>query len=476
MSVTLVGTGCGSPDNMTLEVRRALAEADLIIGASRLIRGLPEEMTAERKPAIYAREIRDMICRAMAQDREEVRICVAFSGDSGFYSGTRSLLPLLEEAGIEVRVLPGISSIQVLAARLGQPWQDWRLVSAHGTDCDAVAEVMGGRPVFFLTGGKLTPTELCRQLTEAGLGDLKVVIGQRLTYEDEKVLTGRAGDFGSVAFEPLSVMLADPAPGGEDLTPGIQDGDFIRGGVPMTKETVRAAILGQVRVRPGDTVWDVGAGTGSVSVELAMKARGGRVWAVERQEEGCRLIRDNRRRFGVWNLCPVEGPAPEALADLPAPDRVFIGGSGGHLREIIDIALDKNPDVRICVSAILLETLQEAVRLMAERGQEVEILQVAVSRARTLGKGAGTRHMMTAENPIFLITGQALSETAEEEPGGSTDGFRPEEAGEATSSLTGEAMSDLTGETTSYVTGEAMSEAADEATDEAGGDRGGDHA
>ena len=412
MSVILAGTGCGSLDNMTIEVRQALLDADLIIGAKRLVEGLPEEFSGQRQPAIYAQEICDMIREA--QEKEvDVRVCVAFSGDSGFYSGTRSLLPLLEEAGIQAKILPGISSIQLFAARLQQPWQDWRLVSAHGTDCDAVTEVMQGQPVFFLTGGKLTPAELCDQLTKAGLGGLQVTVGERLTYDDELIVTGTAEEFAQQSFPPLSVMLAQPARTAGDLTPGIADEQFIRGEVPMTKETVRAAILGHLQIRREDTVWDVGAGTGSVSVEMAMKASAGRVYAVEREREGILLIRQNREKFGTWNLCPVEGAAPEALQDLPAPDRVFIGGSGGHLAEIMDIVLEKNPRARICVSAIVLETMQEAVAAMAAAGMDAKIVQVAVSTARRLGKGPGVKHMMMAGNPIFIITGQKQEDTGQ---------------------------------------------------------------
>ena len=408
MKVILAGTGCGSQGSMTGEVCDAIRQADLLIGAKRLLESIPEEVTARRAAAIYAEEILEIIRQAGAGAADcdpaskEPVICVLYSGDSGFYSGTRSLQPLLKEAGIEAEVLPGISSIQVFAARLGQPWQDWLLVSAHGTDCDAVTEVMRGKPVFFLTGGKLGPAELARQLTDAGLGGLEVCIGERLTYEDERILKGTAAEFAEMTFAPLSVMLAQPAQWAGDLTPGIADGMFIRGDVPMTKQTVRAAILSEMQVKETDTVWDVGAGTGSVSVELAMKAKRGRVYAVERDRDGCILIRQNREKFGAWNLVPVDGAAPEALEDLPAPDKVFVGGSGGNLKQIIRSALQKNEAVRICVSAIVLETMQEAVQAMSEAGLDLQIRQVAVSAARKLG----SKHMMTAENPIFIITGQ----------------------------------------------------------------------
>jgi precorrin-6Y C5,15-methyltransferase (decarboxylating) len=165
---------------------------------------------------------------------------------------------------------------------------------------------------------------------------------------------------------------------------------------------VRAAILGHLQIRRTDTVWDVGAGTGSVSVEMAMKASEGKVFAVERGEEGCALIQKNKEKFGVWNLTVVPGTAPEALAELPAPDRVFVGGSSGNLAEIIRAALDKNPQARICVSAIVLETMQEAIEVLTDEGMAVNIVQVAVNTARKVGN----KHMMMAGNPIYIITGQ----------------------------------------------------------------------
>ena len=168
----------------------------------------------------------------------------------------------------------------------------------------------------------------------------------------------------------------------------------------MTKQEVRAAILAKLAVRPEETVWDVGAGTGSLSVELALAARRGRTYAVEYKDEACALIEDNRRRFGAWNLRLVRGRAPEALTELPAPDAVFVGGSEGRLAEIVKAALSKNPDVRLCVSAIALETLSAALEVFAALGMEAEVTQIAVSRA----KPGGRLHLLLANNPVFLVT------------------------------------------------------------------------
>lgn len=410
MKVTLVGIGCGNPGTMTEEVKKAIGGADILIGAPRLIETVDDYTSPGvlKVPEIRPASILDAI-KNMAKkndEMEEISVCVVYSGDSGFYSGTRSLLPLLEEAAIEAEVLPGISSIQVMASRLMKPWQDWDLVSAHGTDCDPVACVMGGKEVFFLTGGQLGPAELCRKLTDAGLGDLKVTVGERLSYEDEKITAGTAAEFATRSFDPLSVMLAEPAPRKGNLTPGIDDGEFIRGDIPMTKQIVRAAIISKMSAEETDTIWDVGAGTGSVSIELAMKAAKGRVWAIEREPEGCMLIEENKKKFGVWNLNVAAGTAPDVLADLPAPDRVFIGGSDGNLEAIIDAVLAKNDKALICVSAIVLETMSETVKLMTERGMDADIIQVCVNTSRKIGD----RHMMMAGNPVFIITGQKAGE------------------------------------------------------------------
>lgn len=397
MNVTLIGMGSGQPENLTLQGLAALRQADLILGARRLLAVLPAGCTENRAAAYRPDEVAELLQTSGAENA-----VLVYSGDTGFYSGASSMMEKLEALGVRARVLPGLSSIQLLAAALGRPWQGWNLVSAHGRTCDPVAECMQGRPTFFLTGGSEDPATLCAQLAAEGFGDVQGVVGQCLGTPEEKLFRGSVKELAAGRFNSLSVLLVEAAEVLPRRAPGLPDEAFERGDVPMTKQEVRAAVLAKLAVRPEDILWDVGAGTGSVSVELALAAPRGRVYAVECRPEVCALIKANREKFRTRNLVLVEGLAPAALSDLPAPDAVFIGGSKGSLAAIVDAALDKNPDARICVSAIALETLSAAVAALTAKGRTVQVSQIAVSRA----KAVGGLHLMMAQNPIYLITGE----------------------------------------------------------------------
>ena len=392
MKLTLIGCGCGC-DTLTAEAREAIGRAEVLVGAPRLLKAFPD--AAERKPALSTNGILEALKQTGGRDT-----AVLFSGDSGFYSGAGVLLEALE--GEETVLLPGISSLQLLSARLNEPWQEWRLCSAHGRDCDPVAAVCGGKPVFFLTGGKQGPSELCRQLKEAGLGFLQAAAGENLGMPGELIRRGSAEEFAQRSFTPLSVLLVRPAPRATYRCPGFPDGSFLREeGIPMTKQEVRAVILAKLGVGSDETCWDIGTGTGSVAVELAMQAK--RVFSVERDGRALALAERNRQKLGAWNLRLIHGTAPAALTGLPRPDAVFIGGSGGSLRETLQTVYDANPVARICISAITLETLHEAAETLKTLGYGTEVIQLSVSRTRR----AGERTMMTAQNPVWLITGCA---------------------------------------------------------------------
>ena len=395
MQLILIGMGSGLPDCLSVRGRDALHRAQLLIGARRLLEQLGESSDAERVNLYKSAEILHLI-----QTTDKERVCVLYSGDTGFYSGATELQCLLREAGIPYEIIPGLSSVQLLSAALGRPWQDWKLISAHGVDCAPETDCSSEQATFFLTGGTWTPNAICAALTQAGFGIVPVTVGERLGTAQERLCCTTAERAAVQRYDTLSILLVEPLPVAPARSPGFPDGAFCRGEVPMTKQEVRAAALAKLGIHPTDTVWDVGAGTGSVSVELALLANRGAVYAVECNARACELIRENRQKFRAKTLHLVEGYAPQALETLPAPDAVFIGGTKGTMEKTISYVLAQNPAARICVSAIALETLQSAIHAFQRHDLQPEITQLVVSRTKT----AGGLHLLMANNPIFLIT------------------------------------------------------------------------
>ena len=182
----------------------------------------------------------------------------------------------------------------------------------------------------------------------------------------------------------------------------MRDEWFIRGEIPMTKSEVRAVSVSKLELCRDNIVYDIGAGTGSVSVEAALKVPEGHVYAFEQKEEGCALIRANAEKAGVKNLTVVPGKAPESLYGYPAPDRVFLGGSSGNMEEILDLVTELNPAVQLVINVIALESLSQTMEWFRKKGWEPEVVCMQVSRAAK----RGPYHMMQAQNPIYVLTAQ----------------------------------------------------------------------
>lgn len=395
MKVYLIGVGLGNPDTMTVAARKAAGECTVLTGAKRLLEGWPE------KPGIAAIAAADIA--AVIEGQETGPVGVLLSGDVGFYSGAKNLYPLL--TGHEVEVFPGLSSLVYFCARLHTPWEDVHPVSAHGRALNAAGEIQSHKKTFLLTGGKTRAEDICGELCGRGLGGIRVSVGEKLSYPAERIVSGTAEELSAMRFDGLSVLLAEnPAPVVRPWNaPGIPDSAFERGQVPMTKEEIRTLAVSKLRLKPDHILWDVGAGTGSVSVEGAYAVPAGRVYAVERKDEAVELLRVNRAKFGLTNLEIVPGEAPAALEALPAPDRVFLGGTAGKLEDILRLALGKNPAARLVLTCVTLETIAEALRCfqILELG-EPEIVQIAATRTRR----AGPYHLMDAQNPVWIISGE----------------------------------------------------------------------
>lgn len=400
--VTIVGIGMGNPDTMTLRARRTIESCDCLIGAGRMLESIPfgpKERLAEFSPQPILRFLRD--------HPQFERVSVAMSGDVGFYSGAKKLAEVLGEE-FHVEFEPGISSLSYFCAKCGVSWDDVLTVSVHGRAAQVVSPVRYHKKVFFITGNTHTASQICRELQGAGLGDCRVSVGENLSYTCERIVRGSAGELMEQEFSPLSVVLVENLRWQRRQTvPGIADEEFLRDKVPMTKFEVRCACISLLGVRDGDILYDIGAGTGSVSVELALCCPAGSVYAIEKNPEAVGLLEKNRERFGAENLVIVPGEAPGALLELPAPDRAFIGGSSGNLDEIFEVLLQKNPGIQLVVSAVTLETFTQAAQCIQRYAmREVQISQLTAARARLVG----AYHMMTGQNPVWLLSARGNGE------------------------------------------------------------------
>ena len=414
--VDIIGVGPGNPELLTGSARTTLAACDVVIGSARALATVAGVTNAPQVKIVRAQEIASFL----AEDGSWARASVVMTGDVGMFSGAKRLVGLLrEEPDITVEVHPGVGSAAYLAARLERPWEAWRFASAHGMSCDIVAQARLGGSLFLVTSNGQTPAEMTAKLTEAGWGDAVVTVAEELSYPGERIVCATAREVAHETFADLNVMLIDfgsapdAAAAWPYATPGIPDELLCRGKVPMTKSEVRAVALSKLKVAQTDVVWDVGAGTGSVSIEAALLAGRGLVCAVERKPEAVELIRRNAAAFGLANLEVTEGKAPQALEGLPVPDAVFIGGSAGQLEAIVERVLGLNPAARLCVTCVTIETLGQACALLSgERFDGFEICQVAVSRAEELG----SYHLMRAQNPVFVVsaTGRGPAATCKE--------------------------------------------------------------
>lgn len=388
--ISIVGIGMGT-DTSTQAGLQAVQDAEALVGAQRML----DAFAALQKPA-YAEYIPNRVSDVISAS-EHARFAVLVSGDTGFYSAADSLTAAL--AAYDVSLIPGVSSLSYFFAKLHRPWQDAKLVSCHGRDANLIDAVRRNRLTFALTGGNANA--LAVRLADAGFGGLTAHVGENLGAANERIFTLPVSELQDAGVGPLAVLLIENPDFDSRVRFGIPDDEFVRSDVPMTKSEVRAVTLSRLSLRPGDIGCDIGAGTGSVTVEMALAAYESRVFAVDRNEEALALVRQNCKAFHIGNVSPIRGDAPDALAGLPRLDAAFIGGSGGHMRDIVSTLLLNNPDIRIAVNAIALESAVAAVDVFRENGLAPEIVQIGCAR----GKAAGALHMMTAQNPVFIVSG-----------------------------------------------------------------------
>ncbi|MBO5283287.1 MAG: precorrin-6A reductase [Lachnospiraceae bacterium] len=407
LEILLAGMGMGSRNGMTREVLRAVENADILLGAERLLADF--QPRREKKPFYRAREIIPYLQKLQAEDfaLETGRVVILFSGDSGFYSGCKSLYEALRrevEAGTltaTLRILPGISSVAYLAACIGESYQDGAVCSMHGRKLpNLVRRLQREKKTFLLMSGAEDMRRLGELLLEAGMTDCEILAGYQLSYPQQQIWRLTPGECCEIREEGLyTCCIRNPHAAARKLTHGMADGGFIRDRVPMTKEEVREVSICKLRLHQGAVVYDIGSGTGSVAAEIAALSEDIQVYAIEKKDEAVALIEKNKEKLFLENLSVIAAQAPEGLEELPVPTHAFIGGSGGRLKEILSALQRRNPHMRIVINAVTLETVGELREVLEEYPVEnEEMVQMQVSRVRK----AGSYHLQQAENPVWI--------------------------------------------------------------------------
>lgn len=442
--IILAGAGMGHKDALTREVYEAIVSADILLGAKRLTQAYqsgvyqskaycpgevqsgacrPGEVQsgAERKDFYSADTIIPYLEELQESDRMpgEKKVVILFSGDSGFYSGCRSVYRALRaevEAGrlkASITIKPGISSVAYLAACIGESYEDAAICSVHGKELPNLAKrIRQEKKTFLLTAGVKDMNRLGRLLTDAGLRDCKIWTGCQLSYPEQKVLCLSPEECLGLKEEGLyTCCILNPCADPGRLTHGRADSEFIREKTPMTKEEVREVSICKLKLHRDAVVYDIGSGTGSVAVETAALSDEIRVYAVEKKDEAVSLIEKNKEKFRLENIKIIKGEAPEAFAGLPAPTHAFIGGSGGNMQEILTALYGLNPEMRVVINAVTLETICEIKETLSRYPMKrAEIVQMQVGRARN----AGTYHLMQAENPVWICAFDFCKEVTDE--------------------------------------------------------------
>lgn len=406
--ITVVGIGMGSLATLTMEARVALKNGDVIIGANSILENCREMLkefygehwNSEKKQHYVITYQTNEIVRFIRNHAKFENIVIAFSGDIGFYSGAKKLLPELK--AYQVHTIMGISAPVYFLGKIGVSWNDTVLISAHEKRVNLISKMRRHSRVFVLLGGTYDVNSLCKELCEFGFEDVDVTVGERLSFPEERIIKGKPGSLLKQEFQSLAVALIENKNANKQICSyGMEDEAFIRGEVPMTKRDIRGISLNKLMLTKDAIVFDIGAGTGSISVEVAGMCEDGVVYAIEKNVEGVALIRKNATLFSCDNLIIVEGTAPACLQDLPTPTHVFIGGSSGNLLEMISEIMKISSPVRVVMNAISLETVSQTLAIL-EKFKLIDFDMIQVNIAKS--KKVGSHHMMMAQNPITIIS------------------------------------------------------------------------
>lgn len=405
--IAIVGIGDDGAASLTEAARRRIHEADVVFGTRRAL-SLVEDGPSDRR--IIGGDLAELV-RILEELRPSKRIVLLTSGDPLFYGVARYLSDRLGKDAFEV--VPHVSTMQLAFARVMESWDEAYLTDLARHSLESVVErIRTAEKAGLFTTEHATPATVAKALLGEGIDYFRVFVCENLGARNEVVTQGSLAEIAAMEFSPLNVMILVRRQGAPDQprpTPRLQlfgnPDELFRQSRPkrglLTPAEIRMLALGVLDVRTTSVVWDVGAGSGSISVEAAQLAREGKVHAIEPDAEDCVLIRDNASTFAVKNVEVVQGYAPDVFAGLPDPDRVFVGGVGRETTGILGKAYARlAPGGRLVANLGSLEGVATATATLRQLAGHVGVLMVNLAR--------GTHQLESirfeAHNPSFLVS------------------------------------------------------------------------
>ncbi len=409
--IYVIGVASSGRESLTGRALRLIEKSDIVIGSKRFLCDFDD-----LKGEIFFLERGLMAALLLIEKNTDKRIAFLATGDP-LHFGVGTLL-VTRFGKKMVTVLPNVSIVQEAFARLTESLNGVKVLSVHGGKDNgkralknAVEEILEcGRAAVF-TDSLNTPSKVASKLLEYGAGSCRVVVFERLGTEKEKITRGTLKRIAKMKFDALNLMVIFMEESSMETEPrgfGFPNTAFSSDGGMITKEEVRSVALSKLRLRKHMTFWDIGAGSGSVSIEASRIISPALAYAVERVPKRVLDIEGNKLRFGCDNLRVVTGEAPAALKGLPAPERVFVGGGGGNckaLREILRTVSRRIPvGGRIVVNAVTVETFDETLNFFKRGSFDFEVVTVNIAKTKTVNH----INLLTAANPVHVITGVKL--------------------------------------------------------------------
>ena len=404
-NINLVGIGLGNPNLLTKAAYKAIESSNIIIGARRIVESIKEDFADK----LYYIEYNTEKILEIIKENIGNEIAVVFSGDISLFSGSIKLFERLNAAiedrkvfkDCKINTFPGISSLSYLCAKTNTDISKVKILSFHGKEELLYHNIDSNEYTFIITSKADGVKKICRKLIEFGFFELDIILGENLSYDNERITKANASKFLDMEISDLNCMIISNPDADKSISFGLSDEVFVRDKVPITKSEVRAIIMSKLDIQTDSICYDIGAGSGSVSIEMSRLAYDGKVYAIEKNPLAVELIQKNIHNFSAENIELIHAKAPDGLDNIINADKIFIGGSGGELISMMEMIFTSKKNPTIVISAITMETIAQItdiVKIAKEKGYDTEITAINVSKS----KEVGPYNMMMAQNMVFI--------------------------------------------------------------------------